>query len=68
MSVVEHVRYMTHDHPDAQPGASGMSIMNVGFGLGIVRSADSVADYLGRPTVSYTSNGGTPCSTTSHYH
>ncbi|KAK4687603.1 type IV protein arginine methyltransferase, partial [Tremellales sp. Uapishka_1] len=34
--MVEHVRYMTESHPDAQPGAAGMSILNVGYGLGIV--------------------------------
>ncbi|OCF60074.1 arginine N-methyltransferase 2 [Kwoniella mangroviensis CBS 10435] len=34
--MVEHVKLMTYDHPNAQPGAEGMTIMNVGFGLGIV--------------------------------
>ncbi|WWC85412.1 uncharacterized protein L201_000275 [Kwoniella dendrophila CBS 6074] len=34
--MVEHVKLMTHEHPNAQPGAEGMTIMNVGFGLGIV--------------------------------
>ncbi|WWC57690.1 uncharacterized protein I303_100224 [Kwoniella dejecticola CBS 10117] len=34
--MVEHVRYMTNDHPNAQPGSEGMTILNVGFGLGIV--------------------------------
>jgi hypothetical protein len=27
---------MTKDHPDAQEDAAGMSVLNVGFGLGIV--------------------------------
>ncbi|WWC67220.1 uncharacterized protein I206_101127 [Kwoniella pini CBS 10737] len=34
--MIEHVRYMTNDHPNAQPSAEGMTILNVGFGLGIV--------------------------------
>ncbi|WVQ94235.1 arginine N-methyltransferase 2 [Kwoniella sp. CBS 9459] len=34
--MVEHVRLMTGSHPKAQPGEEGMSILNVGFGLGIV--------------------------------
>lgn len=36
--VVEHVRRLTEAHPKAQLGAEGMSVLNVGFGLGIVRS------------------------------
>jgi hypothetical protein len=35
-AVVEHVKHMTATHPDAQPGGRGMSILNVGYGLGIV--------------------------------
>ncbi|WVQ82592.1 arginine N-methyltransferase 2 [Cryptococcus sp. DSM 104549] len=34
--MAEHVRLMTEGHPNAQPGAEGMSILNVGYGLGIV--------------------------------
>ncbi|KAK8844678.1 arginine N-methyltransferase 2 [Kwoniella newhampshirensis] len=34
--MAEHVRLMIADHPNAQPGAEGMSILNVGYGLGIV--------------------------------
>lgn len=36
ISVREHVRVMTQDHPAARAGAQGMSIVNVGYGLGIV--------------------------------
>ncbi|EIW73191.1 hypothetical protein TREMEDRAFT_73009 [Tremella mesenterica DSM 1558] len=32
----EHVRLMTVHHPDAQIGGEGMSILNIGYGLGIV--------------------------------
>ena len=35
--VKEHVRVMTDDHPRAQPGEEGICILNVGYGLGIVR-------------------------------
>ena len=35
--VEEHVRLMTVDNPHAMPGGRGMSILNVGYGLGIVR-------------------------------
>jgi hypothetical protein len=27
---------MTESHPDAQEGGSGISVLNVGYGLGIV--------------------------------
>ncbi|GFZ44733.1 methyltransferase [Saitozyma sp. JCM 24511] len=32
----EHVRLMTSSHPDAQPGGAGISVLNVGYGLGII--------------------------------
>ena len=35
--VREHVRLMIMDHPDAQPGGKGISVLNVGYGLGVVR-------------------------------
>lgn len=35
-AVQEHVRLMTKDHPDAQIGGEGISVLNVGYGLGIV--------------------------------
>ena len=35
-TVQEHVRLMTESHPDAQGGGSGISVLNVGYGLGIV--------------------------------
>ena len=31
---------MTESHPDAQEGGSGISVLNVGYGLGIVCSPD----------------------------
>lgn len=34
--VQEHVRLMTESHPDAQEGGSGISVLNIGYGLGIV--------------------------------
>ncbi|CAD6579425.1 MAG: Arginine N-methyltransferase 2 [Tremellales sp. Tagirdzhanova-0007] len=33
--VREHVRLMIMDHPDAQPGGKGISVLNVGYGLGV---------------------------------
>jgi hypothetical protein len=36
LAVREHVRLMTSSHPDAQPGGAGISVLNVGYGLGIV--------------------------------
>lgn len=35
---MEHVKCLTEEHPKAKLGAEGMSVLNVGFGLGIVRS------------------------------
>lgn len=37
-TVEQHVRLMTDSHPDAQEGGSGISVLNVGYGLGIVGS------------------------------
>nr|ODN87047.1 arginine N-methyltransferase 2 [Cryptococcus depauperatus CBS 7841] len=34
--MAEHVRLLTKDHPKAQLGKAGMSVLNVGFGLGII--------------------------------
>lgn len=34
--MVEHVKWMCDEHPHSQPGGGGMSVLNVGFGLGIV--------------------------------
>lgn len=39
--VEQHVRLMTDSHPDAQEGGSGISVLNVGYGLGIVRDPSS---------------------------
>jgi hypothetical protein len=46
---------MTESHPDAQEGGSGLSILNVGYGLGIVRSHSlstfNLLTELGRPYI-----------------
>ncbi|OXB39694.1 arginine N-methyltransferase 2 [Cryptococcus neoformans] len=34
--MMEHVKRLTEEHPKAKLGAEGMSVLNVGFGLGIV--------------------------------
>jgi hypothetical protein len=51
--VKEHVRLMTSSHPDAQQGSRGISVLNVGYGLGIVcprpRCA-AEAEVAGRPS------------------
>jgi hypothetical protein len=44
ISVREHVQVMTQDHPAAQAGAQGMSILNVGYGLGIVSTHAAVSN------------------------
>lgn len=32
---------MTESHPDAQKGGSGIAVLNVGYGLGIVSATPS---------------------------
>lgn len=65
----EHVRLITETHPDAQEGGSGISVLNVGYGLGIVRLLSpypppSQADKVGRPHIPES----IPKTNTSHYN
>ena len=55
-AVRAHVKYMTEGQADAQADGEGLSVLNVGYGLGIVSSSrlPMTGRVDGRSTVSFT--------------